>query len=294
MQIAFLGLGQIGGSIARAASAAGLAARVSAWSPTGAGPGAATAHGIVPAATAADAIRGAGLIVLAAPPLACLGLIDELAGPLAAAIEPDAVITDVASTKAMIVERARSRGLRFVGGHPMAGRETAGYGAADPGLLRGRPWVIVPAVPADPEADARVAALATACGARPVKLPADVHDRAVAAISHLPLVVSVALAESMALEPDWATARELASGGWAGMTRLARGDATMGAGILATNGAATAARLRTFRDAIGGWIELLTDADVDPAAIDSRLRTACDLALDVPELDGAPGSTEPW
>ena len=97
----------------------------------------------------------------------------------------------------------------------------------------------------------------------------------------------------MALEPDWATARELASGGWAGMTRLARGDATMGAGILATNGPATAARLRTFRDAIGGWIELLTDADVDPAAIDSRLRTACDLALDVPELDGAPGSTEP-
>jgi prephenate dehydrogenase len=293
VQIAFLGLGQIGGSIARAASVAGLATRVSAWSPTGAGPRAAAADGIVTATTAADAIRGADLIVLAAPPLACLGLLDELAGRLAADVGNDAVITDVASTKAAIVERARSHGLRFVGGHPMAGREAAGYEAADPELLRGRPWVIVPAVPADRDAEARVVALATACGARPIRLTADVHDNAVAAISHLPLVVSVALAESMALEPDWETTRELAAGGWAGITRLARGDATMGAGILATNGPATAARLRTFRDAIGGWIDLLADGNADPAAMDSRLRTARNLALDTPALDGKPDSEEP-
>jgi prephenate dehydrogenase len=292
MQIAFLGLGQIGGSIARAASAAGLATRVSAWSPTGAGPRSATADGIVAATTAADAIRGADLIVLAAPPLACLGLLDELAGPLAIAIGPDAVITDVASTKAAIVERARSRGLRFVGGHPMAGREAAGYEAADPDLFRGRPWVLVPAVPADPEADARVVALATACGARPIHLAADVHDGAVAAISHVPLVVSIAIAESMAREPGWETARELASGGWAGMTRLARGDVAMGVGILATNGPATAARLRRFRDAISGWIDLLADGNADPAAMDSRLRAARSLALDLPEPDGNPGSAE--
>ena len=290
MQLAFLGLGQIGGSIARAASAAGWATRVSAWSPTGAGPRAATADGIVAAATAADAIRGADLIVLAAPPLACLILLDELAGPLAAEIGPDAVITDVASTKAAIVERARSHGLRFVGGHPMAGRETAGYESADPELMRGRPWVIVPAAPADPAADARVASLAEACGAHPIQLAADVHDEAVAAISHLPLVLSVALVESMASVPDWETASRLAAGGWAGMTRLARGDAAMGAGILATNGPATAARLRAIRAAIDGWISLLADGHADPAILDARLQFARGLAIDVL---GRPGEGAP-
>jgi prephenate dehydrogenase len=294
VHVAFLGLGQIGGSIARAASAAGLATRVSAWSPTGKGPRAGAAHGVVAAASAAEAIRGADLIVLAAPPLACLILLDELAGPLAADIGADTVITDVASTKSAIVGRARSHGLRFVGGHPMAGRETAGYEAADPALLQGRPWVIVPPEPADPAAVARVAALAAACGARPIQLTADVHDAAVAAISHMPLVVSMALAESMVLEPDWETARQLAAGGWAGMTRLARGDTTMGVGILATNGPATAERLTAVRNVIDGWIRYLGGGDADPAALDARVRMVHDLALEASgdPNDGDPDSTE--
>jgi prephenate dehydrogenase len=278
MQIAFLGLGQIGGSIARAASAAGLATRVAAWSPTGAGPGAATADGIVAAATAADAIRGADLIVLAAPPLACLGLRDELAGPLAAAIGPDAVITDVASTKAVLVERARSHGLRFVGGHPMAGRETAGYSAADPDLFRERPWVIVAAEPADPAADRRVIELATACGAHPLIVSASAHDAAVAAISHLPLVLSAALVESTVASSDWPLAAELAATGWASMTRLARGDPAMGAGILATNGSATAERLRAFRSVLDQWLDLLGAGAIDAETVRDRLEAARDSA----------------
>ena len=279
MHVAFLGLGQIGGSIARAASAAGLATRVSAWTPGGSGPRAATADGIVASATAGGAIRGADLIVLAAPPLACLDLIDELAGPLARDLAPDAVITDVASTKVLIVERARSRGLRFVGGHPMAGREIAGYGAADPDLFRARPWVLIAAEPADAAADARVAELAIACGARPVLLTAVEHDAAVAAISHLPLVVSAALVEAMTGLPDWPVARDLAAGGWAGMTRLAGGDPTMGAGILATNHAATADRLRALRAVIDEWLGLLGDGQADPETIRARLGAAQALVL---------------
>ena len=278
MQIAFLGLGQVGGSIARAASTAGFATRITAWTPEGAGPRAARADGIVATASAGEAIRGADLVVLAAPPLACLGLLDALAGSLSTELAPDAVVTDVASTKTAIVARARANGLRFVGGHPMAGRERAGYGAAEPDLLRDRPWVIVPADPADPAADARVAALAEACGAGPVAMTAAEHDAAVAAISHLPLVLSVALVEAMNAEPDWAAARELAAGGWAGMTRLARGDATMGAGILATNGPATAGRLRALRAVIDEWLLLLADGGADPDGLTARLSAARDLA----------------
>ena len=273
MQIAFLGLGQIGGSVARAASAAGFASGVAAWTPGGAGPAEAAATGaaIVAAPTAAAAIRGADLVVLAAPPLACLDLLADLAGPLAADLAADAVITDVASTKGRIVARARDLGLRFVGGHPMAGREAAGYGAADPDLFRDRPWVIVPTDPRDAAAVRRVEDLATACGGRPLTMTADDHDAAVAAVSHLPLVLAAALSEAMTGEPDWPAAARLAAGGWASMTRLARGDAAMGAGIVATNARAISGRLVVLRAVLDDWIATL-ERDADPAALEARLR----------------------
>jgi prephenate dehydrogenase len=287
VKLAFLGLGHIGGSIARAALEVGFASQVTAWTPAGTGPRSARAHGIVAAGDAGQALRDAQLVVLAAPPLACLDLLDELAGPLRSSLAQDAVITDVASTKAELVARARSHELRFVGGHPMAGREVAGYGASDPALVRDRPWVIVPADPADPAADERVAALAAACGARPVTLGAAEHDAAVAAISHLPLVLSVALVEAVTALPGWATAQGLAAGGWAGMTRLARGDAAMGAGILATNGSPVAARLVALRSVIDEWIGLLADG-ADPETLRLRLSAAQALAAARDAVDGAP------
>lgn len=274
MHIAFLGLGLIGGSVARAAIRAGHATRVTAWTPDGAGPRAATAAGIEASASAADALRGADLIVLAAPPLACLDLLDELAGALGATLAPDAVITDVASTKGAIVARARSHRLRFVGGHPMAGRETSGYGTADPDLFRDRPWVVVPAEPADAVADDRVADLATACGARPVWMSAPAHDSAVAAISHLPLVLSAALVEAMAGRPDWPAAASLAAGGWVSMSRLARGDPAMGAGIVVTNAPAIADGLRDLQAVLAAWLELIEAGTIDPSEVERRLAAA--------------------
>ena len=276
MHIAFLGLGLIGGSVARAAGLAGYATRITAWTPRGAGPRAATANGIEASSTAASAIRGADLIILAAPPLACLDLIDELGGALRDDLAPDAVVTDVASTKSMIVARARERGLRFVGGHPMAGLEASGYGALDPGLFRDRPWVVVPAEPADAVAEERVTALAAACGARPIRMTASEHDSTVAAISHLPLVLSAALVEAVAGRPDWPAAASLAAGGWASMTRLARGDPAMGAGILATNAAAIAARLRELRVVIDDWLELVegaADSAIDAKELQARFES---------------------
>ena len=245
-----LGLGLIGGSVARAASAAGMTVR--AWTPSGDGPDRAIADGILRAADVADAVSDAELVVLAAPPLACLDLIDLLAGP-GSGLPADAVVTDVASTKASIVERAAGAGLRFVGGHPLAGREATGYGASDAGLFADRPWVIVPPDPPDDDAEARVAALVAACGGRPIRMTAADHDRAVAAISHLPLLLSAALTESVVASTDWATARELAAGGWASMTRLARGDPAMGAGILATNASEVAARLADLQAVLARW-----------------------------------------
>lgn len=287
MRIAMLGLGLIGGSIARAVArgttadgAAAAGASIAAWTPHGTGPRAALAAGVI--ATAAErpqeALEGADLVVLAAPPAACVQLLQELAGPLRAALAGDAVITDVASTKGFVVRHASELGLRFVGGHPMAGRETSGFGAGDPDLFRDRPWVVVPS--ADDAALARVEGLAVACGARPVRMDADDHDRAVAAVSHLPLVLSAALVEAVAGRPDrpreeWARLAPLAAGGWQGMTRLARGDVEMGTGIAVTNAPAIAARLRDLREVLDAWLAELEAPDgPDAAGLRDRLAAA--------------------
>jgi prephenate dehydrogenase len=268
-----LGLGLIGGSIARASLAAGH--EVAAWTPRGAGPGAAARHGVRPVRSLPDAVSGADLIVIAAPPLSALELVDQLADA-GSGLPTEAVVTDVTSTKRAIVERARSARLRFVGGHPLAGRETSGYGAADGSLFRDRPWVVVPPEPADAGAMDRVGSLVAACGARIVEMTAPDHDRAVAGISHLPLLASAALATSVAGSSDWTSASGLAAGGWAGMTRLARGDVEMGAGILATNADAVADRLRAFSAELDAWAADLRAGDA--AGLRDRLAAAREAA----------------
>jgi prephenate dehydrogenase len=283
MHLGFVGFGLIGGSIARAVRANGAqpAWTIVAWSPSGTGPAQAVADGVIDvAATSPErAIDGADLIVLAGPPTACLAALDDLGGRWRGSVAPTAVITDVASTKGELLARADAAGLRYVGGHPMAGLEASGYAAARADLFVDRPWVIVPGRLAGPDDVATVEELVAACGARPVRLEAGAHDRAVAGISHLPLLLAAALAESVAGRTpgdpgtDWALATELAATGWRDMTRLARGDPAMGAGIAVTNGTALADRLRDLRATLDSWISALErPGGPDEAAIAERLR----------------------
>jgi prephenate dehydrogenase len=287
MRVAILGLGQIGGSVGRALIAAGDPWRVAGWTRSPDALRAAAADGLEPAATIADACTGADVVVLAAPPLACLDLLDALGGPERDILAPDTVITDVASTKAAIVARAAGHALRFVGGHPMAGREGSGYGVSDPGMFAGRPWIVTAPEPADAEAEARVEALVQACGAEVVRLGAAEHDAAVAGISHLPLVLAAALVEAVTSGPDWPLERRLAAGGWASMTRLARGDVEMGTGILATNGPLVAERVRELRAVLDGWLEDLEASPADVAGLRERLAFArARLEVNEPGDDG--------
>jgi prephenate dehydrogenase len=278
MRVALLGFGLIGGSIAAAIRGARADWTIAAWSPSGAGPAEATTAGIVDEASrsAGEAVAGADLVVLAAPPLACLELLDELSLP--GVLAPGAVVTDVASTKSRIGEAADSAGVRFVGGHPMAGRETSGFGAATADLFAGRPWVIVPGTHADDAAIALVESLVAACGARPIRMSAPEHDAATAAISHLPLILSAALVEAVAgngdagQAPGWAAAAALAAGGWESMTRLARGEARMGAEIAATNPGPIAARLRDVQQVLDNWLaDLERDGGPDADAMATHL-----------------------
>ena len=297
MRIALLGLGLIGGSIARAlradAGALGPVERLAAWSPSGRGPRAALAAGVVDAAPAGldAAIEGADLVVLAAPPTECLELI-RLLGALRGRLAPGAVVTDVASTKERIVDAAVAAGLAFVGGHPMAGAEATGFGASRADLLLGRPWVVVSTATSPTGGVERVEALARACGALPLRLDAATHDRAVAAISHVPLILAAALAEAVIgppagpVRPDWPLEAQLAASGWASMTRLALGSPEMGAGIAATNAPAIVAGLRDVRDALDSWIVALQASGVAPEPLAERFRAARDRLA---RPDGEPG-----
>lgn len=285
MRIAFLGLGLIGGSVALALRAGDPAAtrwELVAWTPSGAGPASAEAAGILDVAAASPeaAIAGAGLVILAAPPLACVRLVEWLGSASGGSgrMDPAATVTDVASTKAALTLAARAVGVPFVGGHPMAGREASGFDAADGALFQGRPWVITEAVAGgDPD---RVREVALSCGAVPVDLGSETHDRLVASISHVPLLTSVALVEAVTgtgpgPDRDWAMASRLAATGWRDTTRLARGDATMGAEIAASNAPAIAGVLRAYRDRIDAWIEALEAAGgPDPASLRERLAAA--------------------
>ena len=263
MQLGFIGFGLIAGSIARAVRANPKTAdwKMAAWSPSGKGPSRAVKDRVldVAAATPEAALAEADLVILAAPATACLPLIDQLTGPWRHVLRPDAVVTDVASTKLRLVERADASGLWYVGGHPMAGLETAGYGASDADLFVDRPWIVVPGALAGPSDVKRVFDLAKACRAKAVEMDAAAHDRAVAAISHLPLILAASLVEAVAGTPkairdDWPAASALAAGGWRDMTRVARGDPAMGAAIAVTNAPVLAARLRDLKAVLDAWL----------------------------------------
>ena len=280
MKVALLGLGLIGGSIARAlredpASVGPLdqgGVEIAAWSPSQSGPRAALSAGVIDSVgrTIAETVDGAALVVLCAPPIAMTQVLDELAicrrsGRLA----DGAVVTDVASTKVWIAREAAARNIRFCGGHPMAGSHESGFAASDATLFLGRPWVVVPGANGGAAA-ALVERLATSCGARPVVLEAELHDAATAAVSDLPLLLAAALVEAVALgdaatAPDgWSVAHLLAGTGWHSSTRLARGSESMGADILATNAREIRRRLKSLREVLEGWDARLAAAQNDP------------------------------
>jgi len=179
-----------------------------------------------------DAVRPAGLIVLALPVLAMREALRGLAGSTA-------VLTDVASTKAEVMRWAGEAGVDLVGGHPMCGRERSGIEAADADLYQGAPWVLTRTEP-------RIEALVRAVGARPVVIDPERHDRLVAGVSHAAFVVSAAYLLGVTGSPEWPEAGRLAAAGFRDMTRLAAGDPEMEAGIVRTNRANLLAAIDAF------------------------------------------------
>lgn len=178
------------------------------------------------AAAPGPALAACDVVVLAVP----IDALADAASAVRAHLGADAVVTDLTSVKAwpLALLDERLPGTRLVGSHPMAGREHGGAANADAGLFQGRPWAVVAGPRADRGAIERVRALARAVGGVCVEIAADAHDRAVAATSHLPYLVSGALARAVdTLEREGAAALALSGPGLEGMLRLAAQPAWM-------------------------------------------------------------------
>jgi prephenate dehydrogenase len=165
----------------------------------------------------------ADVVVIAAPIRAMRGLFADLAGKTGGK-----VVTDMASTKATVMEWAAEAGIDLVGGHPMCGKELSGIDAADPSIFEDAPWVITRAEPVLSE-------LIEAVGAHPVVMDAATHDRLVVGVSHAAFLLSVGYVLALSQRKDWPEASRLAAGGYRDMSRLAAGDPELYAGVARTN-----------------------------------------------------------
>lgn len=227
--VAIVGLGLIGGSLARALTRAGW--RVIGVDRPRVVRRARRAGAVAGTASLERASRVAEVFVLAAPPAGNRRLLRHLARLGGR----DRVITDVGSVKVPICREARRLGLRgFVGGHPMAGSERSGFGASSADLFSGRPWVLTPPRRDDP-AVRLVQALVRAAGARPVTLPAGVHDRIMAFLSHLPQLLAWALHDATRRDRVAGRHLDLAGPGFRDMTRLAASPRPLWREILQEN-----------------------------------------------------------
>lgn len=223
---------------------------------------------------ATDADPEPALIVVAAPPDVTA---DVVRAELAA--HPHAVVTDVASVKGYVLRELRESGAdltRYVGSHPMAGRERSGPAAAVPDLFLGRPWVIVDSGSSDPAAVLAVRSLANDLGGVPVTLDADAHDAAVAVVSHVPQVASSLVAARLrGAAPE---ALGLAGQGLRDVTRVAGSDPALWTSILAANAAAVRDVLTALRDDLDGVVQALDAAAVAAGPEDVALGALARIA----------------
>ncbi len=240
--VAVIGIGLIGGSIARALSARGV--RVLGYDRDRAALGAAVSAGIIQGELGNDlvGVEDADLIVVALPGDAAVEIIPRLA-QLA---KRNTLLTDVGSTKRQIVRAAEAAGLgpRFVGSHPLAGDHRSGWEASRADMFQDARVFLCPAPSALRETVRRAEALWTSLGATPVMIDASAHDARMAWASQLPHFLSTALA--LALRDAGVSRSSLGPGG-RDLTRLAGGSPEMWASIAEENGPEIAVAISGFK-----------------------------------------------
>jgi prephenate dehydrogenase len=281
VDLAVLGVGLIGGSIGLAARER-LGARVRGWDPAPGAGKAALERGAVDVAASApeEALAGAEAAFVAAP----VGALPEAVRTALAAAGPDCVVSDVGSTKRAVV--AAIDDPRFVGGHPLAGAETAGVRHARADLFAGATWYLTPTPTTQGTLYERLHRLIAALGARPAALDAETHDAMMACVSHLPHVLANVLVAQAARVLSAEGERLPATGpSFRDATRVAGAPTGMWRDVYLANADAlvgalddTLARLEAVRAALAAGDGAAIAAWNDAAREDRRRLLEADLA----------------
>ena len=210
-----------------------------------------------------EAARGSDLLMLAVPIVAMRATLETMLPHLAL----DAVITDVGSVKGWVVrelEPAIKPPMALVAAHPVAGKETTGAGAGDPALFANRRVIVTPSATSTESAIAKIEALWIATGALVEKMDPDVHDALLARASHLPQIVSSALAASLLDERvGGLLAAEFGAGGLRDTTRLAASSWEMWRDIFLTNPDALRAAMKKFGATFAEFERAIDKGDMD-------------------------------
>ncbi|MGI9154795.1 MAG: prephenate dehydrogenase [Rubrivivax sp.] len=287
-RLAIVGCGLMGGSVALALRRAGLVRHIAGHSRSLASSRRALELGIIDETcdTAAGAARGANVVLLSVP---VASTFDVLAS-LRTALAPEALCMDVGSTKRDVVAAARAalgpEITAFVPAHPIAGKDRAGVDAADADLYRDRRVILTPLAETDPDRTRRARALWEAMGAVVSDMSPEDHDRAFAAVSHLPHLLAFAYVAAVAGQPEGERMLRLAGPGFRDFTRIAGGEPAMWRDILLANRDEVLAQAGLFREALGEIERSMTTGDAQALmsliAAPSALRAAWTMGAQPP------------
>jgi prephenate dehydrogenase len=262
-QLTICGVGLIGGSLALTARRYRLVERIVGLGRTESNLEIALARGLIDFATrdAAEAAQDADLVMLATPLMTFPATLAAMVPHLPA----NSVVTDVGSVKNWVVQQLEpllKPAMSFVGVHPVAGKEITGAAAAEEGLFVNRRVIVTPSALSSAEALEKVETLWRATGARVERMAPAAHDAILARASHLPQIVSSALACALAdetVEGRWAAA--FGAGGLRDTTRIAASSPEMWRDICLGNGAAISSALRLYREWFDRFEHAVTASD---------------------------------
>ena len=238
--VLIVGLGLIGGSVARGLKSANRQQSVCAVDSNSDALTQALSLGVIDqGGTLETLLRGADIVILALPPVSTT----ETMSQIAALAKPDAIITDVASVKTAILESVNRQKpefiARFVPGHPIAGSEQSGFAASRGDLFQDRNIILTPQMSTDPDAVALINDLWRQLGARVLGMKLERHDAVLAATSHLPHLLAYTLVDLLVNQEQSEDIFRYAAGGFADFSRLASSNAKMWSDVFISNADAT-------------------------------------------------------
>jgi len=281
-KIAIIGIGLLGGSIARSAKKNGLVESVSGCGRNRARLDYALANGIADCVTVepSEAVAGADLVVICTP----VGMIPDMLSRIAGSLDPKTIVTDVGSTKTNIVRAGESimpAGVYFVGCHPMAGSEASGVEASTDTLFENALCVLTSSEGTNINALNRLERFWEALRARVMIMSPEEHDLLVAVSSHLPHIVAVSLVRCVAdISERHEKAIPLLAGGFRDTTRIASGSADMWRDICVENREYIASVIEKFGASLGELSDAVRNGDT--AALESIFADARRFREEVP------------